>query len=159
MMETEAEQRARVVAIARQWCGTPYRHHGRKIKSGADCATLIAEVYERAGLVPHQELPPYSPQWHENQHEQLYLQAIRNYCAEVEEPGPGDLAMWKFGHVLSHGAIVVQWPRIIHAINPDGVMLDDALANQRLRFVGVAEADRGKPRERHFYSYWARAGE
>lgn len=153
---SEADERLRVIFEARKWLGTPYRHHARVRRAGADCATLLVEVFEKAGLIPHQELPDYSPQWHENREFQLYLDVVMKHCKEIEgPPKPGDLVMWKFGHVLSHGAIVVAWPRIIHSMLGQGVILDDAIANQRLMFVGVAEKDNGKPRERHFYSYWA----
>lgn len=153
---SEADERARVVTIAQRWKGTPYRHRAKVRGAGADCATLVVAVFEQAGLIPPQDLPAYSPQWHENKDFELYLSVIMKYCREIEgPPQPGDLVMWKFGKVLSHGAIVVAWPRIIHAMMGEGVVFDDALANQRLQFVGVAEADHGKPRERHFYSYWA----
>lgn len=44
-------QRQRVVEIAREWVGTPY-HTGARIKgAGADCLTLLAEVYAEAGII------------------------------------------------------------------------------------------------------------
>ena len=43
-----------------------------------------------------------------------------------------------------------------HATVNRNVMLDDAEASQRVMTVGRGEAGAGKPRERHFYSYWAK---
>jgi cell wall-associated NlpC family hydrolase len=154
-MMSEPDQRTVVIAIARTWIGTPYHHGARIRRIGADCATFLAAVFEEAGLVQPVTLPAYLPQWHQNGHEELYLDLVREHCCEVEAPRPGDIVMWRFGHVLSHGAIVVTWPRIIHALVDVGVHEDDALANKRLCIVGAAEIGAGKPRERRFFSYWA----
>ena len=43
--------RATVVRIAKSWCGTPYVHAGRIKGQGVDCLTLLAGVFEDAGLV------------------------------------------------------------------------------------------------------------
>lgn len=153
---TEADQRARVVAIARSWLRTPYEHHQKVRGAGADCATLLAAVFEEAGLVPPIDLPAYSPDWHLNQDYQLYLSVILQHCPEsFGPPLPGDIVMWKFGRVLSHGAIVVEWPVIIHALVGCGVILDDAEKSARFVTRAGGEAGAGHPRERHFYSWWA----
>jgi cell wall-associated NlpC family hydrolase len=51
MDDLERDQRARVVALAREWIGTPYRNQARVKGIGADC-TFFAVVYEEAGLIP-----------------------------------------------------------------------------------------------------------
>jgi cell wall-associated NlpC family hydrolase len=66
----------------------------------------------------------------------------------VERPPlPGDLALYRYGRTISHGAIVTCWPQIIHAHLDSGcVVLDDGEANAELerRFVG-------------FWSFWGDA--
>jgi cell wall-associated NlpC family hydrolase len=59
-------RRQRVVAEALGWLGTPYRP-AQRVKGpagGADCLTLVVEVYERAGILPHYEVPYYPLDWH-----------------------------------------------------------------------------------------------
>src|SRR5262249_43477037 len=48
-------RRAAVVAEAESWIGTPFHHAARVKGAGVDCLMLLAEVYERAGIVPHLE--------------------------------------------------------------------------------------------------------
>lgn len=150
---SEEEERARVVAVAHSWLRTPY-HHNAKIKGvGIDCLTLLAAVFEEAGVVPKIEIPKYSHQWHLHHSEELYLNGLLQYTHEVEDPQPGDIALWKFGRCFSHGAIVIQWPTIIHAYLSINCTLDSGEA-EWLKFVGENTDDQGKLRERKFFSYW-----
>lgn len=45
---------------------------------------------------------------------------------------PADFIVFKFGRTFSHGAIVVEWPLIIHAYIPHGVTLTDASTDGQL---------------------------
>ncbi|MBI3447224.1 MAG: hydrolase [Magnetospirillum sp.] len=42
-------------------------------------------------------------------------------------PLPGDLVLYKVGHCHAHGAIVIAWPRIIHAVKGEGVKYGQGL--------------------------------
>jgi len=44
-----------IVAEARTWVGTPYRHHGRN-KYGLDCCGLIVVVGNKFGLVEYEDM-------------------------------------------------------------------------------------------------------
>ena len=46
-------------------------------------------------------------------------------CARNDKPLPGDFVLYRFGRCWSHGAIVLEWPLIIHALTNKGVMLAD----------------------------------
>jgi len=91
-----------------------------------DCAMLLIEVYHRVGLLPDIDPRPYPPDWHLHRDEERYLGWIKQYCREVQTPQPGDVALFQFGRCISHGAIVVQWPEIIHSYLTDGCILADA---------------------------------
>src|SRR5262249_7468999 len=124
-------QRAAVIAAARSWVGTPYHHHGRVKGVGADCATLLAEVYAEAGLRPRVELGYYSPQWHLNQERPLYEETVLgNGAVRTDRPSIGDVVLYRQSSSrrrssraarrefqFAHGAILVDSsiPRIIHA--------------------------------------------
>jgi cell wall-associated NlpC family hydrolase len=144
MMRNEETERRAVVAEAKTWLGTPYHNCARIKSGGVDCGMLLAEVFERAGVIPHVEVEPYPTDWHMHRSEEIYLGIANQFAHPIEgPPQPGDIALYKFGRCVSHGAIVIQWPQILHAYVHLGVILDDAEANSALtsRFYG-------------FYSFW-----
>jgi len=149
MTESEQEQRRAVVAQARSWLGTPYHHMGRIKGAGVDCAMLPAEVYAACGLIPRQQVEFYPMDWNLHQGGERYLGHVLHHAVEVAEPLPGDLVLWRFGRCLAHGAIVLDWPLIIHAAVRHGVVLDDGESPALLR-----QRSDGRSRERHFYSLW-----
>lgn len=136
--------RRRVVEIARTWLNTPYHPEARVKGSGCDCATLLAEVYAESGVVPRFDIEHYSHDWHLHRSEELYLSDVERFAGRVETPEPGDIAIWKMGRTFSHGAIVLAWPSIIHAVMGRGVLYGDASNDADL--IG---------RELRFYSPWA----
>lgn len=147
------EERARVVAIAHSFLRTPYHHYGEVKGHGVDCLTLLSGVFTEAGLIEPVKLPKYSHQWHLNHSEELYLNGLLQYTHEVEIPLPGDIVVWKFGRCFSHGGIVIDWPTIIHAHLGQNCTLESGMADW-LQFIGENTSDRGKVRERKFFSFW-----
>lgn len=149
MTELEATQRLAVVAEARSWLGTPYHHMGRVKGAGVDCAMLPAEVYAACGLIPPQRIEFYPMDWNLHRGSERYLAHVLAHACEVGSPEPGDLVLWRYGRCLAHGAIVIAWPRIIHAAVRTGVVLDDGESPSLMR-----DRRDGRPRERHVYSLW-----
>jgi cell wall-associated NlpC family hydrolase len=135
-----AEERARVVQEALSWVGTPYHHAARVKGAGVDCGQILAVVYEEAGVIPHMEPAPYPFDWAENRSEERYLGYVEQYAHRIDgPPRPGDIALYRYGRCISHGAIVVRWPQVVHAALKSGmVVLDDAPGNADLKkhFVG-----------------------
>lgn len=154
-------KRAEVVKAAKEWLRTPY-HHLAKVKgSGADCAMFPLAVYQECGVLPADFSPPdYSMQWHLHRSEEVYLQTIAPFTQEIRpcdctchcgidiecdcdidlscqggpyvKPLPADFVVFKFGRAFSHGAIVINWPTIIHSYIPHGVLLGNALQDGEL---------------------------
>jgi cell wall-associated NlpC family hydrolase len=153
---TEWAQRARVVKEAREFLGTPYHHRGLVKGAGIDCATLLYLSFLNAGLINELVLPPYSQQLHLHRVQSDYIDFIRQFAAEVTDrlPLPGDLVIWKFHLAFSHGAIVVNWPTIIHALTGVGCSIDDATQNRMLTNVSERVPTQGKPRPMKTFSYW-----
>jgi cell wall-associated NlpC family hydrolase len=119
-------QRQRVVAEAETWLRTPYHHMGRIKGGGTDCLMLLAEVYEAAGVIPHIDVPFYPPDWNLHRDTERYLQGLMRYARGIGGPPQGgDVAVFKFGRCFAHGAIVVSWPRLIHAWCDAGVVFAD----------------------------------
>jgi cell wall-associated NlpC family hydrolase len=138
--------RAEVIAEARSWLGTPY-HHAAQVKgAGVDCAMLPAAIYRAAGLIPSVSVEHYPPDWHLHRDVERYLTVVTCYAAEVPAPtGPGDFVLFRWGRCFAHGAIVVDWPAIIHAVLHVGVVFD--------RGDGGRLADR----PRRFFTLWPAA--
>lgn len=133
-MSLTAEQRAHIVRAAKEWLCTPYHHRACVKGAGADCAMFPLAIYKQCGLIPAEYRPPeYAMQWHLHRAEELYLRELEKFCTEVNgPPQPGDFAVFRFGRTFSHGAIVVNWPSIIHSCIPHGVVLSDALRDGEL---------------------------
>jgi hypothetical protein len=152
------EQRQRVVTIARQWIGTPYRHGARIKRIAADC-TFFAKVYEEAGLVEEVPIACYSSAAHLHRASSQYLLHIRRYASEIskDQVRPGDIAMFHVARDFSHGGVVnahgwpeypfeeaVGWPWIIHGDMQAGIVYE-------------VRADQGHlalAREVKFFSLW-----
>jgi cell wall-associated NlpC family hydrolase len=141
----EEKQRACVLASALTWLGTPF-HDVAGIKGvGVDCAHFVARAYEEAGMVRHIEIPPYPAQWFMHRDEERFLAFVLDAGAhEIEAAAarPGDLVMYKIGRCYAHGAVIIDWPQIIHAHAPsrcvvigDGVSGD--LADYKRRFFSL----------------------
>jgi cell wall-associated NlpC family hydrolase len=120
-------RRSQVIKKAVGWLRTPYHHMGRVKGGGTDCLMLLAQVYEAAGVVPHIEVPFYAPDWNLHRDAERYLEGVLHYAREIDGPPQmGDVAVFKFGRCFAHGAIVVAWPRLIHAWYNAGVVYGDA---------------------------------
>ena len=123
----EAQQRSAVVAEARSWIGTPYHSNARIKCVGVDCAQFPAAVYHQAGIISEVPMEAYSPQWHMHQDEERYIKQVLEYAFEIEgEPKVADFVMFHVGRVWAHGAIILDWPQIIHSVSGMGVMFGDA---------------------------------
>jgi cell wall-associated NlpC family hydrolase len=152
----EREERKRFIDAAMTYLGTPYHHCGEVKGAGVDCATLLVCAARDAGLIPKDwKVGAYSPQWHLNRTAQNYLAKIGELCVEVPFPAiPGDIMIFQFGRTFSHGGIVLDDTRIIHAdILNRCVAIDDISRNRMFGFMGEAD---GRPRLRMLMSLWPR---
>jgi NlpC/P60 family putative phage cell wall peptidase len=121
--------RAAVVAEAIAWLGTPYHHRARLKGVGVDCAQLVLGVYAGAGLIEAFDTGDYPPDWHLHRAGERYIGVISTLAAEIDpaDVQAADVLLFKFGRAFSHGAIVTDWPQVVHASRKDGaVILGDA---------------------------------
>ena len=111
--------REAIVAEARGWVGTPYRHQASLKGVGADCLGLVRGVWRVVIGDEPEGAPPYTPDWAEALGEETLLGAARRHMAEVA-PGQvrdGDVMLFRMalGAPAKHAAIVVGADRILHA--------------------------------------------
>lgn len=139
----EAQTRAQIVAEAHTWLRTPYHHQAHVKGAGVDCVWLLIEVYRSVGIVaPEFDPGNYAGEWYFHQSEEIYLQGVIGHSHAVETPQPGDVALYKFGHCVSHGVIVVATQGELYGIH----------ANRIARNVELIEL---RSLEDRFHSYWS----
>lgn len=120
----------RVLSEALSWAGTPW-HHEADIKGvGVDCAFFLIRVFHSAGVIPDVNPRPYPPDWHFHRDEERFIGWLTQFADEVESPEPGDVAVFKFGRCFAHGAIVIDWPLVIHSQIGECVREQDANSGQ-----------------------------
>ena len=146
---TEAEARAALVAEARSWIGTPYVPMAAIKGVGADCGQSIIKIYAAAGVAPDFTPAPYCQDWHMHNSQERYLEYVEAHLTQVENPGLGDVVVFKFGLCFSHGGIITN-------LNP----LTLVHAWMRGRSVTEERIDRNdvltkKALARRYYSKWA----
>ena len=131
-LEAESEARARVVAAARAWLGTPYHHAADLHGVGVDCAMILVRVFCDLGLVPPFDPRPYVRDWMLHRGEERYLGFLIERAREIDPstgsgPLPGDVILFRIGRCYAHGGIVSKTDplTIIHAFAPAGKVVED----------------------------------
>jgi NlpC/P60 family putative phage cell wall peptidase len=111
--------RARIVAEARAWIGTPYRHQASLKGVGCDCLGLVRGVWRAVIGQEPERAPPYAPDWAEaGGHESLAQAAARHLIAvPLDRFAPGDVLLFRWRHNLpaKHAAIVTDVDKMVHA--------------------------------------------
>jgi len=108
---------ADIVAAARRWIGTPYRHQASLCGAGCDCLGLVRGVWrEVVGREP--EVPgAYSPDWAEAGGSEQLLAAAMRHLRPVAAIAPGRVLLfrWREGLPAKHCAIATGMEAMIHA--------------------------------------------
>lgn len=150
-------ERRRVVKEALSWQKTAYVHQARIKGVGCDCITLLAGVFENAGLISRVDIPHYPSDWMAHRDAERYMEGLMKYSHEITGlPHPGDIALWKFGRCFSHGAIVIDWPVVIHAKIGAGTIQENVWSATWLTHIGENVNDKGKPRPMKLFSFWGK---
>ena len=121
------EARQAVIKEAFEWERTPYHHLAAVKHVGVDCAMYPIMVYRNAlGMFNDFDPRPYAPEWHLHRNEEKYIEGLVQAGARrVDEPKPGDLALFCYGRTASHGAIIVEPGQdmlFLHAYIESGVI-------------------------------------
>lgn len=140
------EHRDEIVRQAELWLGTRWHHNACRLGAGVDCGRLLIAVYAGAGLIEEFDVGQYAPDFMLHRAEERFLGFVMSRTDEVERPQKGDVAMFKFGKCFAHGAIVTEWPKIIHSYRHEGKVTRGDASQGRLAFNGE------KPREVRFFS-------
>lgn len=129
-----------VVAAAKGWLGTPYRHQASRKGVGCDCLGLVLGVWrELYGEAP--ETPgAYAPDWASGGPGDTLMEAAKRHClAKAGAPGAGDLVLfrWKRNLPARHAGIMIEKDRFIHAYEGHAVLVSALVLQWRSRIAGV----------------------
>jgi len=109
---------ARIIAEARSWIGTPYRHQASLKGVGCDCLGLLRGVWRHVMGAEPELPPPYSPDWAEAGADTL-VAAARRHLIEIDTAAfmPGDVLLFRWRDHLpaKHCAIAISADCMIHA--------------------------------------------
>lgn len=108
-----------IVAAARSWIGTPYRHQASLRGLGCDCLGLVRGVWrEVIGPEPFR-VPPYTPDWAEAHGQETLAEAAGLYLTGIDPAAAraGDVVLlrWRAGLPAKHCAILTGAASFIHA--------------------------------------------
>lgn len=103
----------RVLGIAEQWIGTPYRHQGSAIGIGCDCLGLVRGIWRGLYGCEPELVPAYAADWAERSGEERLLEAaVRHFrpVASFRHSLPGDLVIFRFrpGCAAKHAGILAR---------------------------------------------------
>jgi NlpC/P60 family putative phage cell wall peptidase len=108
--------RRAIIAAARRWIGTPWRHQGSVRDVGSDCIGLVRGVWRECLGAEPLAVPPYRPDWDESGDE-LLLASVAAAMPCAEKAHPGDVVLFRMNpHApAKHAAILTEADTLVHA--------------------------------------------
>lgn len=111
--------RSLIVAEARDWIGTPYRHQASLKGVGCDCLGLVRGVWRGVIGDEPERAPAYAPDWAEAGGIEALADAAARHLVAIERDAFGDgdvlLFRWRAGLPAKHAAVVTASDKIVHA--------------------------------------------
>jgi NlpC/P60 family putative phage cell wall peptidase len=130
-----------IVASARRWIGTPYRHQASLIGVGCDCLGLVRGVWRDVIGDEPETAPPYTADWAEASGDEALMQAALRWFTPVDaarmQAGDVIVFRWRDGSPAKHLGVATSATSMIHA--HDGACVCEAHigAAWRRRIAGV----------------------
>ena len=119
-----------IVARARRWIGTPYRHQSSLRGAGTDCLGLLRGLWREIRGAEPEAKPAYTADWSEPSGSEDLLAAAARHLTPVPAGAarPGDVLVLRMreGGVAKHVGILARSPlghrTLIHAYSGHGVV-------------------------------------
>ena len=132
---------AEVIAIARDWLGTPYHDQASLRGVGCDCLGLARGIWRALhGPEPFQ-IPPYSRDWGETGAREVLAEGAARVMLPVapEDRQPGDLLIFRMRPtaIAKHLGVLTEPEQFLHAYERLGVIEEPLTAPwaRRIAFV------------------------
>ena len=93
---TRDELDARIVAEARRWLGTPYRHQASLPGVGCDCLGLVRGVWRAVHGREPVAVPSYCPDWGDFNAREPMLEAARYWFEAATGPETACLVLFRW---------------------------------------------------------------
>lgn len=139
---TDGPDSAAILAVARSWIGTPYRHQASRKQVGCDCLGLVRGIWrELYGREP--ERPgAYQPDWAERDGSERLIAAARRHFGAPLPPSAmraGDVLIfrWRADAAAKHAGILSGEDRFIHAYEQAAVIESPLVSSWRRRIAAV----------------------
>jgi NlpC/P60 family putative phage cell wall peptidase len=144
-MMDQASRAEQIVARARLWVGTPYRHQASCRGAGTDCLGLLRGLWREIVGPEPEKVPSYTPDWSEPARTEDLLEAAQRNLQAVgpADMRPGDALVLRMrdGGVAKHVGILAQspegYPTLIHAYSGHGVVESPLTPVWARRIAGV----------------------
>jgi NlpC/P60 family putative phage cell wall peptidase len=112
--------RTRIVAEARAWIGTPYRHQASLQGVGCDCLGLVRGVWRALHGAEPEATPAYTRDWAEASGLESLAAAARRHLDELANPhtfAAGDVLLFRYAsrYPAKHAAIATAPDLMVHA--------------------------------------------
>lgn len=108
-----------IIAEARSWIGTPYRHQASLKGVGCDCLGLIRGVWRNVIGDEPERAPPYAPDWAEAARGEPLAEAAARHLRPIacDQFVAGDVLLFRWREQLAakHLAIVSAPDLMVHA--------------------------------------------
>lgn len=125
--------REQIIAIARECLGTPFKHQGRVVGRGIDCAGVLAHILRSLDL-PHVDERGYPRQPYDG----LIVSILRSQPCLQEIPKSdaesGDILLMRFAREPQHVAIHAG-ETIVHAYSQIGRCVEHGFTDEWRRRV------------------------
>lgn len=133
-------KRAEIVAAAREWVGTPYRHQAATLGAGCDCLGLLRGVWRHLYGDEPIRAPNYRADWRDGRHaEELQAAANELLVRAGDQPRAGQALLFRLGRttVARHCGIAVDAGRFVHAQEGLGVIEANLTEGWAKRVAGL----------------------
>ena len=110
--------RSQIVAMAREWLGTPYVHQASAKGQGADCLGLVRGVWRELYGTEPAPVPAYTPDWAEQRGDEPLQRAAATHLVPAEGIAlPGMVLLFRVvpGGPAKHLGILTDENRFLHA--------------------------------------------
>jgi NlpC/P60 family putative phage cell wall peptidase len=112
--------RTAIIAEARSWLGTPYRHQASLKGVGCDCLGLVRGVWRAVMGAEPERAPAYAPDWAEAAGVETLAQAAARHLVALDDAQafePGDVLLFRYRarYPAKHAAIATASDRMVHA--------------------------------------------
>jgi NlpC/P60 family putative phage cell wall peptidase len=112
--------RTRIIAEARAFIGTPYRHQASLKGVGCDCLGLVRGVWRAIHGDEPEVTPAYTRDWAEASGVEALAQAAARHLVSLDDAQafePGDLLLFRYAnrYPAKHAAIATAPDMMVHA--------------------------------------------